>query len=167
MAGTSPFRGGFAGSAAKRLPPQRELSCALAHDGGYSFGLVGVSPIGWVKVTAADRAAATCKRWGTNPSARRWRAPPLSGEALQDAPLKGSLRRGSCHARWRMTEDTPTASADARSRRTVAAALSAAVTSTKQQETRTYAQAEPSQRNVSPRTPAALREGAQGGERQP
>ena len=25
-AGTSPFRGGFAGSAAKRLPPQRELS---------------------------------------------------------------------------------------------------------------------------------------------
>ena len=27
-AGTSPFRGGFAGSAAKRLPPQRELSAA-------------------------------------------------------------------------------------------------------------------------------------------
>ena len=26
FAGTSPFRGGFAGSAAKRLPPQRELS---------------------------------------------------------------------------------------------------------------------------------------------
>ena len=26
MAGTSPFRGGFAGSAAKRLPPQRALS---------------------------------------------------------------------------------------------------------------------------------------------
>ena len=28
VAGTSPFRGGFAGSAAKGLPPQRELSAA-------------------------------------------------------------------------------------------------------------------------------------------
>ena len=28
VAGTSPFRGGFAGSTVKRLPPQRELSAA-------------------------------------------------------------------------------------------------------------------------------------------
>ena len=42
----------------------------------------GVSPIGWVMVTAADRAAATFAVRGTNPSARLRRAPPLSGEAV-------------------------------------------------------------------------------------
>ena len=35
------------------------------------------------------------------------RAPPLSGEALLGFPPKGSLRRGSCHAQQRMTEDKP------------------------------------------------------------
>ena len=33
MAGTSPFRGGFAGSAAKRLPPQREQSAVRQTEG--------------------------------------------------------------------------------------------------------------------------------------
>ena len=33
---------------------------------------------------------------GVNPSARLWRAPPLSGEALRSVSPKGSLRRGSC-----------------------------------------------------------------------
>ena len=33
FAGTSPFRGGFAGSAAKRLPPQRELSAVRLTEG--------------------------------------------------------------------------------------------------------------------------------------
>ena len=47
-------------------------------------------------VTAADSAAATLRRRGVNPSARLRRAPPLSGEALQGVPPKGSFRRGSC-----------------------------------------------------------------------
>ena len=51
----------------------------------------GASPIDMVEVTAADRAAAPV-RGGGNPSARLWRAPPLSGEALCAETLKGSLR---------------------------------------------------------------------------
>ncbi len=40
FAGTSPFRGGFAGSAAKRLPPQRELSAVrLTEDKPFCWGL--------------------------------------------------------------------------------------------------------------------------------
>ena len=75
----------------------------LAFEGCFSLELVppvrGVClQIGLVMVTAADRAAATCQRRGTNPSAHCWRAPPLSGEALQEAPSKGSLHRGSSHA---------------------------------------------------------------------
>ena len=56
----------------------------------------GWSPISLVVVTAADRAAATFVAWGTNPSARISRAPPLSGEALFGFPPKGSLHRGGC-----------------------------------------------------------------------
>ncbi len=48
--------------------------------------------------------------------------------------------------------------------RTVAAALSAAVISTKQQETAPTSQAEPSQQNRTSRTPHALRERGSGGE---
>ncbi len=41
FAGTSPFRGGFAGSAAKRLPPQRELSAVrLTEDKPFCWGLL-------------------------------------------------------------------------------------------------------------------------------
>ena len=40
VAGTSPFRGGFAGSAAKRLPPQRELSAVrLTEDKPFCWGV--------------------------------------------------------------------------------------------------------------------------------
>ena len=93
--------------------PPRPLSPEerLAFGGCASAGLV--PPERWggsccaVVVTAADRAAATYAARGTNPSARLRRAPPLSGEDLQAAPTKGFLRRGSCHARERMTEDTP------------------------------------------------------------
>ena len=59
-------------------------------------------------VAAADRAAVTFAAWGTNPSAHLERAPPLSGEALHGGAPNGSLRKGSCHARQRMTEDKPT-----------------------------------------------------------
>ena len=53
-------------------------------------------------VTAADRAAATFAVWGTNPSARLRRAPPLSGEAVsrsltEDIPLRA--RRPTSHVR--------------------------------------------------------------------
>ena len=34
-----------------------------------------------------------CGVWETNPSARLWRAPPLSGEALREVPPKGSVHR--------------------------------------------------------------------------
>ena len=58
---------------------------------------VGASPIDMVEVTAADRAAAPYAAWGTNPSARLRRAPPLSGEALRGGvPQRLSPRK---HAR--------------------------------------------------------------------
>ena len=56
-------------------------------------------PISLVVVAAADRAAATYAMWGTNPSARLRRAPPLSGEALRGSTPKGSLRPPPPHAR--------------------------------------------------------------------
>ena len=66
----------------------------------------GASPIDMVEVTAADRAAAPV-RVGDEPL----RPPtagtsPFRGGFAGSAP-KGSLRRGSCHAQQRMTEDTP------------------------------------------------------------
>ena len=61
----------------------------------------------WVVVTAADRAAATCQRWGTDPSARLRRAPPLSGEALREAPPQKAPSAEGAVSR-RLTEDKPT-----------------------------------------------------------
>ena len=63
----------------------------------------------WVVVTAADRAAATCQRWGTNPSARLRRAPPLSGEALWEAVGSAAQKAPSAEGAVsrRLTEDKP------------------------------------------------------------
>ena len=58
-----------------------------------------------VVVTAADRAAATLQRWGTNPSARLWRAPPLSGEALRKGARRLPPQRKLSAVR--LTEDKP------------------------------------------------------------
>ena len=66
-----------------------------------SFGVVrpcelGASPIGWVVVTAVDRAAAPYAARGTNPSARlgAGTSPFRGGFAWRCAPL-GSFRGGS------------------------------------------------------------------------
>ena len=68
-------------------PPDPLSRRAAGNRLGCSFGVerpceCGWSPIGWVVVTAADRAAATFAACGGNPSARISRAPPLSGEAV-------------------------------------------------------------------------------------
>ena len=130
---------------------------------------LGVSPIGLVMVTAADRAAATCQRWVSyswtgdraKVSKGRSQSPlvvPLGTKPRvhRRGPL-GSFRRRSCHAQQRMTEDTPP-------RRKVAAALSAAVTTTKPIGDAPNSQAEPSQQKSPTQTPAALRERGSGGE---
>ena len=108
---------------------------------------VGVSPISLVVVTAADRAAATCQRWV--PTNYRKGA----GEGFQRAIAKpfGRLRRGEIPR----PQTRPHAAM-------VAAALSAAVTSTTLQRTAPTSQAEPSKKKAPRQTPAALREGARG-----
>ena len=126
-----------------------------------SFGLVcpcelGAIPCCGAVVTAADRAAATYAAWGTNPSARLRRAPPLSGEALQETCQKAPSAEG---AFW-----IAHTSLNVSQRWQVAAALSAAVTITKQQGTAPTSQAEPSQKKHPTQTPAALRERGSGGE---
>ena len=69
------------------------------------------------------------------------------GASLREAPLPQNLPNLYDTQRWQ-----------------VAAALSAAVTTTKQQETASNLQAEPSQKNRTRQTPAALRERGSGGE---
>ena len=100
---------------------------------------LGVSPIGLVMVTAADRAAATCQRWAPY-SLRGDRAKVSKGRS--QSPLARPQTRPP--------------------RRTSAAALSAAVDSRNFIRGSTHSQAEPTLKNGAPQTPAALREGARG-----
>ena len=98
-------------------------------------------PVAWLWSRRLTEPPRPLRCGGTNPSARISRAPPLSGEALQEVPSKGSLRRGdfaSAEAGFR------TCGHDQRALRSpfenlhpcggdgwkVAAALSAAVTTT-------------------------------------
>ena len=130
---------------------------------------MGAFPISLVVVTAAGRAAATFWHLGTNPSARLRRAPPLSGEALRGGvpqrlppsaeaceEWRRSRHRLLFRARWERPKDFAIArwkpSPDhlfqlyGIQRWQVAAALSAAVTTTQQQEPAPTSQAEPSQK---------------------
>ena len=59
-----------------------------------------------VEVTAADRAAATSQRWGTDNSARLGLAPHFSGEALREVPPKRLPPQRELSA-VRLTEDKP------------------------------------------------------------
>ena len=157
-AGTSPFRGGFAGSTAKRLPPQRELSAArLTED----------KPFCWEthdrggKVYLPPSAAAD----GPPPSAE-------GGEGWRQSRHKLVFRvlrtrpKGFAIALWKPSPALYLKLVGAQ-RWQVTAALSAAVTTTQQQETARNFQAEPSSQKRTRQTPVALREGARGGERQP
>ena len=116
---------------------------------------VGASPIGWVAVTAADRAAATMRRGGTNPSARFAGTSPFRGGFAW-----GFRRRGHIFRILRTfhtpIQEKPMAQAISFSciqffrpqRSTSAAALSAAVDSTNSQGTAPNSQAEPSRQNT-------------------
>ena len=120
-----------------------------------------------VESTAADRAAADMRREGSilsRPSADS----SFCGGSLWGGRVCGHDQR--TEPVWRLC-DRPLETF-ARSllqlrgaqRWQVAAALSAAVTTTKQQETAPTLQAEPTQKNRPSRTPAALRERGSGGE---
>ena len=133
--------------AGNRLARSSRLACPCEVGTVSCFGVV---------VTAADRAAATYAAWGTNPSARLRRAPPLSGEALQEACPKAPSAEG---AFW-----IAHTSLNVSQRWQVAAALSAAVTITKQQGTAPTPQAKSTMQKSTRQTPAALRERGSGGE---
>ena len=130
------------------------------------------SSISLVVVTAADRAAATYAAWGTNPSARISRAPPLSGEALLGFPPQRTPFRTS-RTFHTPIQEKPMAQAISFSciqlprpqRCTSAAALSAAVDSTNSQGTAPHFQAEPPMQKQPTQPPAALRERGVWGER--
>ena len=99
--------------------PEERLAFGLVRCFGVGSACrLGVSPIGLREVTAADRAAATVRRGGTNPSARLRRAPPLSGKAWRDVYpppyayahdggcLHAACPRRLCQPPW--THSTPT-----------------------------------------------------------
>ena len=90
-----------------------------------------------------------------------------NSEPLTAPSAEGAFWRTSCKASPERRSAREAGGGVRPPRRMSAAALSAAVTTPKQQETAPPLQAEPTQKNHTRQTPAALREGARGGERQP
>ena len=116
------------------------------------------SPIGLVEVTAADSAAATVRRWSLSSVSLRLTAPSAEG-------AKGNRVCGRDQRAFRSPFGNlrPPLISLCRSRRwQVAAALSAAVTTTNYHGTAPTLQAEPTMQKQPTQTPAALREGARG-----
>ena len=105
-----------------------------------------------VVVTAANRAAATCLRWGRKALFTQTAMTGLSRHGRLRQTSKGfpPQRKLSCVGMC-MTKDAPP-------RRMSATALSAAVDAHNFNGEHLIFQAEPSQQNQLPRTPAALRE---------
>ena len=115
-------------------------------------------PIGLVVVTAADSAAATVQRWSFSAGRLRLTAPSAEG-------AKGNRVCGRDQRAFRSSFGNlrPHLISLCRSLRwQVAAALSAAVTTTNYHGTAPPLQAEPTMQKHPRQTPAALREGARG-----
>ena len=156
MAGTSPFRGGFAGSRAKRLPPQRELSAVrLTEDHSLFCGFLLPQGKG---ISSTIRSAK-----GSPPSAEGgegWRrsrhkllfracwARPKDGARLAAFRSPPPSLRGTRHFQ----------------RRQGAAALSAAVTTTMPIGDAPTLHGHTSRKEESSLFPATLRERGAGGE---
>ncbi len=123
-------------------------------------------PIGLVVVTAADSAAATVRRvWLSSVMHVNAHDCSLCGGCQGESRLRTRPKDGARLAAFRSPFGNlrPHLISLCRSLRwQVAAALSAAVTSTKQQETAPTLQAEPTMQKQPRQTPAALREGARG-----
>ena len=66
-------------------------------------------PASWLRSRRLTEPPRPLRRWGTNPSARLWRAPPLSGEALQECRQKAPSAEGAVsRSLFRLTSEYAT-----------------------------------------------------------
>ena len=154
-ADTSPFRRGFAGSAAQRLPPQRELSAVrLTEDKRHCWGAYCRSGGVYLPPSAAadglPPSAEGGEGWQQSCHKLLFRALQARGGGFPIAPATPSA-----HSLWGLCRTL---------RWQVAAALSAAVTTTKPIGDAPTSQAEPTMQKQPRQTPAALREKGSGEE---
>ena len=153
MAGTSPFRGGFAGNGAKRLPRQRELSDMRLTEG---------KPFCWETHSCGGKSISStirCRGWFPSFCGRR-RGVAAKPPQVSVSCLSGTTK-GLCDRPLETFARSPLKLCGIQ-RWQVAAALSAAVTATEFIGDTPNLQAEPTMKRGSTQTPAAFRKGARG-----